>query len=98
VTVRLRKGYETDAQFLALWERIRARTRYRVAYKTSELIAKAASRIKEDADHRTAQGGADPRRYCHRRRMVSLGKQTGFRTQTVEAKYVMPDFVGQVQA
>ena len=27
-----------------------------------------------------------------------VGKQTGYRTQTVEAKYVMPDFVGQVQA
>jgi len=45
VTVRLRKGYDTDSQFLALWERIRARTRYSVDYKTSELIAKAASRI-----------------------------------------------------
>ena len=27
-----------------------------------------------------------------------VGTQTGFRTQTVEARYVMPDFVGQVQA
>ena len=45
VTMRLRKGYDTDSHFLALWEKIRARTRYRVQYKTSELIANAASTV-----------------------------------------------------
>ncbi len=98
VTVRLRKGYDTDNQFLALWEKIRARTRYHVEYKTSELITKTASRVKAKmpaierpkvaltrADIAISTGGV-------------VGTQTGFRTQTVEAKYVMPDFVGQVQA
>jgi len=98
VTVRLRKGFDTDPQFLALWERIRTRTRYSVTYKTEELVAKAASRIKAKmptierpkvaltrADIDVSSGGV-------------VGKQTGYRTQTVEARYVMPDFVGQVQA
>lgn len=98
VTVRLRKGFETDPQFLALWERIRARTRYSVTYNTEELVSKAASRIKAKmpaierpkvaltrADIAIGLGGV-------------MGKQTGYRTQMVEAKYVMPDFVGQVQA
>jgi hypothetical protein len=69
VTVRLRKGYDTDPQFIALWERIRARTRYSVAYKTGELITKAAKPYQgKDASDRAAQGGADPCRDCHRHR------------------------------
>lgn len=98
VTVRLRKGFETDPQFLALWERIRGRTRYSVAYKTGELITKAAGRIK--AKMPTIER---PKVALTRAEIVVgtdgvVGKQTGYRTQTVEAKYVMPDFVGQVQA
>ena len=98
VTVRLRKGYDTDSRFLDLWSRIRSHTRYRVEYKTSELIDKAANRIKATMT-------------AIERPMVTLtraelaidasgvsGTQTGHRTRTVEAKYVMPDFVGQVQA
>jgi type III restriction enzyme len=97
VTVHLRKGYDTDAQFLALWERIRARTRYRVQYNTTELIANAAKRIKQQmpvierpkvsltrADLTVALSGI-------------TGVQTGSRTQVVEAHYVMPDFVSQIQ-
>lgn len=97
VKVRLRKGYDTDNRFLDLWNKIRARTRYRVDYKTSELITKAASRVKSKmpaierpkvaltrADIAIGAGGV-------------IGTQTGYRTQTIEAKYVMPDFVGQVQ-
>ena len=98
VTVRLRKGYATDPRFLELWEKIRARTRYRVDYKTSELIAKAAQRI---------QGKMPPierPKVALTRAEISIGvggvagKQTGYRTETVEARYVMPDFVAQVQA
>ncbi len=98
ITVRLKKGYDADNGFLALWDKIRARTRYRVNYDTGDLIAKAAKRIKEKmptierpkvaltrADIIISAAGVD-------------GVQTGIRTQTMEAKYVMPDFVGQVQA
>lgn len=98
VTVRLRKGFYTDPQFLALWERIRARTRYSVAYKTGELIAKAASRIKSKMPPIERPKVALTRAEIAIGTDGVVGKQTGYRTQTVEAKYVMPDFVGQVQA
>lgn len=97
VTVRLRKGYDTDNQFLGLWEKIRARTRYRVEYKTSELIAKAASRIKAKMPAIERPKVALTRADIAIGAAGVAGTQTGFRTQTVEAKYVMPDFVGQVQ-
>jgi len=97
VTVRLRKGYSTDNQFLGLWEKIRARTRYRVEYKTSDLIAKAASRIKDTMPSIERPKVALTRADIAIGASGVVGKQTGFRTQTVEARYVMPDFVGQVQ-
>ena len=98
VTVRLRKGFETDPEFLALWERIRARTRYSVAYKTGELITKAADRIKAKTPAIERPKMALTRAEVAIGTNGVVGKQTGYRTQTVEAKYVMPDFVGQVQA
>jgi type III restriction enzyme len=98
VTVRLRKGYDTDNQFLALWEKIRARTRYRVQYNTSELVARAASRIGTKMPVIERPKVALTRADIAINATGVAGKQTGFRTQTVDVKYAMPDFVGQVQA
>ena len=98
VTVRLRKGYDTDSQFLALWERIQARTRYSVDYKTSELIVKAASRVQSKMPTIERPKVALTRAEIAIGVEGVVGKQVGYRTQSVEAKYVMPDFVGQVQA
>ncbi len=98
VTVRLKKGYETDSRFLDLWEKIRARTRYRVNYSTAELSTKAASRIKDKMPPIERPKVALTRADIAISSQGVTGTQTGFRTQTVEAKYVMPDFVGQVQA
>lgn len=97
VTVRLKKGYETDQQFLALWEHIRARTRYSVAYDTSVLITKAASRIKSKLSKIERPKVALTRAEIVIDKDGVVGKQTSYRTQIVEARYVMPDFVGQVQ-
>lgn len=97
VTVRLKKGYNTDNQFLGLWKKIRARTRYRVEYKTSDLIAKAASRIRDKMPIIERPKVALTRADIAIGASGVVGTQTGFRTQSVEAKYVMPDFVGQVQ-
>jgi len=101
VTVRLRKGYDTDNRFLDFWARIRSRTRYRVEYKTSELIAKAASRVK------IKMPTIEPPKLALTRADIAIGTggvtgtQTGYRTQMIETRYlvrVMPDFIGQVQS
>lgn len=97
VTVRLRKGYETDQNFLALWERIRERTRYRVSYSTEKLVEQAAKTVRGmDAIERPkiTISRAD---IAITEKGVS-GTETGRRTQEVEARYVMPDFVAQIQA
>jgi type III restriction enzyme len=44
---QLKKGWRLDGDFLALWERIKHRTRYSVAYSTDDLVTKAAAGIAE---------------------------------------------------
>lgn len=50
VKVKYRKGFELDPRFLELWEKIKQKTTYRVDYKTSDLIAAAARKIKSMPD------------------------------------------------
>lgn len=45
--VKYRKGFEVDPKFLEIWEKIKHKTKYRVDYKTSELIKAAAKAVKE---------------------------------------------------
>jgi len=45
--IKYRKGFEADPRFLELWERIKAKTTYRVNYDTQELITLAAKAVKD---------------------------------------------------
>ena len=40
-------GWRNNTEFLALWERIKHRTRYSVAYDTDDLVAKAAEAVRK---------------------------------------------------
>jgi type III restriction enzyme len=98
VTIRLKKGYDTDSRFLELWKKIRTRTRYRVNYSTVELINKAAIRIKEKMPLIERPKVALTRADISISATGVIGTETGRRTQIIEAKYTMPDFIGQTQA
>jgi len=62
-TVRLKKGYELNPVFKALWERIARRTRYRVQLDTGALIEACAEAVKpiaiEPVKVRTERGRVD---------------------------------------
>ena len=47
VSVKYKKGFEADPLFLSLWEKLKAKTTYRVSYDTSLLIEEAAKEVKE---------------------------------------------------
>lgn len=40
-TIDLKKGWDADPDFLALWDRIKHRTRYRVTFDTDDLVSRA---------------------------------------------------------
>jgi len=97
VTVRLKKGYEADQNFLNLWERIRERTRYRVSYATSKLVNDAVAAV------RKLPPIERPKVIIARANLQITGQgvasvEVGRRTQVADARYVMPDFIAQVQA
>ncbi|HNT79593.1 MAG TPA: DEAD/DEAH box helicase family protein [Bacteroidia bacterium] len=45
--VNLRKGFEADAKFLEIWNKIKFHTRYSVEFKTDELVNIAAKAVRE---------------------------------------------------
>ena len=98
VRITLRKGYQSDSNFLDLWKRIQGRTRYRVRYKTADLIRNAATALKEKMPRLEKPKIALARADIEITERGVSGRQTGLRTETVEANFVMPDFVSQVQA
>jgi type III restriction enzyme len=99
VKLRLRKGYEADPQFLELWEKIRQKTKYRVSYSSSELISKAVETLQS---HDAFPPLPRPR-VALTRADISVsregvgGVETGRRSEEIEARFVMPDFIEQIQ-
>ena len=47
VAVKYKKGFEADPLFLAIWEKLKAKTTYRVKYDTDALIEKAGKEMKQ---------------------------------------------------
>jgi len=54
-TINYRKGFEADPKFLAIWERIRKRTKYTVNYSTELLILNTAMAIRNMPDTQMAR-------------------------------------------
>lgn len=50
----LKPGWRDDPDFLALWDRIKHKTRYRVNFRTDDLIARATDELKKMLPARTA--------------------------------------------
>lgn len=97
VQVTLRKGYQADPAFKELWERIRQRTRYRVRYSTTDLTAQSAKAVA------AMMKIERPRVVTTRADLESMdtrglhSKVTNIQSHEVEAKFVIPDLIGQVQ-
>jgi type III restriction enzyme len=47
VTIKYRKQFELDPQFLEIWNKIKHKTRYKISYETDELIRQCVKKIKE---------------------------------------------------
>jgi len=97
VKVTLRKGYDTDERFRALWERIHQKTTYRVEYNTNDLIREAAKQI------RKMQVITAPRIIAQKTDMVMEKIGIGGVTRSTKAYTVerptisVPDIIGYIQ-
>ena len=96
VAVRYRKGFEADPLFLEIWDKLKAKTTYRVNYNTEELIRNAAKAVKEM-----------PRIVAPSIRSVKTevvitddGVTTNYKGDKVakgETDYIIPDYLGYIQ-
>jgi len=98
IKIRLKDDYDKNPYFLRLWEQIRQRTRYRVNYSTSSLINQASACIHDQMPSISRPQLALSRAELSVDRSGISSKQTRYRTQEVDASYVMPDFIGHIQS
>jgi type III restriction enzyme len=93
---RLKKGYQLDERFLALWEKIKQKTKYQVEYSTEELIEETG-KLLADANISTP-------------RLMSVKTKLGFNKKGVKGDLkrvvegrvdgyasFMPDVAGYIQ-
>lgn len=96
IAVTYRKGFEADPQFLAIWEKLKTKTTYRVKYDTEELIRNAGQAIKN------LPKIEKPSVHSIKNEVVitSSGiasQYKGDRISTGQSDYVIPDMLGYIQ-
>jgi len=95
--VTLRKGWELNPDFKVLWERIAHKTRYHVAFETSELIARAAKQLAEEPDVSEAKLAITKSEVTFSAQGVEE-KPRAYRTVSLaEYRPPIPDIIGYLQ-
>ena len=96
IAVTYRKGFEADPLYLAIWEKLKTKTTYRVKYDTEELIRNAGQAIKN------LPKIEKPSVHSIKNEVVitSSGiasQYKGDRISTGQSDYVIPDMLGYIQ-
>ena len=96
IAVTYRKGFETDPLFLAIWEKLKTRTTYRVKYNTEELIRNAGRAIKD------LPKIEKPSVHSIKNEIVItdsgvISQYKSDRIATGQPDYVIPDMLGYIQ-
>lgn len=96
IAVTYRKGFEADPLFLAIWDKLKTRTTYRVKYNTEQLIRNAGRAI------RNLPKIEKPSVHSIKNEVVITGsgvaaQYKGDRISTGQSDYVIPDMLGYIQ-
>lgn len=96
ISVTYRKGFEADPLFLAIWDKLKARTTYRVKYNTEELIQNAGRAI------RNLPKMEKPSVHSIKNEIIITGsgveaQYKGDRISTSQSDYIIPDILGYIQ-
>nr|BAV59393.1 type III modification methylase [Candidatus Endomicrobium trichonymphae] len=95
--VTLRKGFELDAKFKELWDKIKHKTTYRVNYETEKLVSEAGKALKEIKDEikspiiRTVKSDINVTE-----EMVS-GTIKGITSKSVQSSFEIPNIIDYIQ-
>lgn len=96
IAVTYRKGFEVDPLFLAIWEKLKVRTTYRVKFDTEELIRNAGRAI------RNLPKIEKPSVHSIKNEIIITGsgveaQYKGDRISTSQSDYIIPDILGYIQ-
>ena len=96
VSVRYKKGFEADPLFLTIWEKLKAKTTYRVNYDTNTLVEKASKVIKK-----MPYISASAIRSVKTEVVISdkgiSAQYKGEKRSTHSSDYLIPDVLGYIQ-
>lgn len=95
--LKLRKEVYLSDDFKALWDKIKHRTRYRVAFNTDELIAKAVERIKNRASIKPPEIATTVVEVDISEAGVSADRQISTRRRDVSPVTILPDILNFLQ-
>ena len=95
--LKFRKEVQLSEDFVALWDRIKHRTRYRVTFQTADLIDRALARIKQIEPIRAPRVSTTVVEVDVTDAGVSADRQIATRVRDVEAVTVLPDILAFLQ-
>ena len=96
--LKFRKEVQLREDFQALWEKIKHRTRYRVAFETSKLIDRALVRIKQIEPIKAPRVATTVVEVDISEAGVSADKQIATRIRTAEPVKILPDILAFLQS
>lgn len=95
--VKYNKRVELNPEFQELWKRISLKTRYSVEFKTDELVARAAAKVKEMPEIKAVRIETTKRTVELTESGVGGGRVTSNRTYVVENSLPLPDILAFLQ-
>lgn len=95
--LKFRKEVQLSEDFVALWDRIKHRTRYRVTFETADLIDRALARIKQIEPIKAPRVATTVVEVDITDAGVSADRQIATRVRDVEAVTVLPDILAFLQ-
>jgi type III restriction enzyme len=96
-TLKFRKEVHLSADFQALWDKIKHRTRYRVTFETADLIDRALARIKQIEPIKAARVATTVVEVDITDAGVSADRQISTRVRDVEQVKALPDILAFLQ-
>ena len=95
--LKFRKEVQLSEDFVALWDRIKHRTRYRVAFETADLIDRALARIRQIEPIKAPRVATTVVEVDITDAGVSADRQIATRVRDVEPVTVLPDILAFLQ-
>jgi type III restriction enzyme len=96
-TLKFRKEVHLSADFQALWDKIKHRTRYRVTFETADLIDRALARIRQIEPIKAARVATTVVEVDITDAGVSADRQISSRVRDVAQVTVLPDILAFLQ-